>query len=424
MKLSNQPPKGTSDWLPEEFKIRKYIFDTWRKVCISFGYQEYLTPIVESAEIYRAKSGEDVGGKELMFFNDKAGRELAIRPEMTPSVTRMVSKIYNESPKPLKFFSIANFFRNEKPQRGRNREFWQLNYDIFGANSLEADTEIIQIAIEIMLGLGAKKGQFKIFINNRNFLKQFIKSYLGIGEQINKAVRILDKFEKVPLQKTIEDLENAGANCKDYGLLSDFMAGRNLEEIKKYQSERKEANEIEKLLDLLKELGYSDYVKWKPGLSRGFDYYDGMVFEVFDTNPNNARSLFGGGRYNGLAELFGGSSFPAVGAAPGDETIRLFLKSWGLEEQILKNLGTKTKSYFIPVLSEELYLDVQSIAKKLRKEGAVVEIGLELSKLGKALEYANKRKFDFVVIMGSEEKSRGEYKIKNMQSGEEISSKL
>jgi len=127
MPISNLPPKGTSDWNFEEFKIRKYIFDVWRKVSLRFGYEEYLTPIIEKAEIYKAKSGEDIGGKELMSFIDNRGRELAIRPEMTPSVTRMVTRIYNDYPKPLKLFSIANFVRNERPQRGRNREFWQLN---------------------------------------------------------------------------------------------------------------------------------------------------------------------------------------------------------------------------------------------------------------------------------------------------------
>ena len=131
-KISNLPPKGTNDWLPEEFNIRLYIFKTWIKVCQSYGFERYLTPLLENADIYRAKSGEEVGLKELMLVKDRAGRELALRPEMTPSVSRLVSKIYDKYPKPIKFFSVANFIRNEKPQRGRNREFWQLNADIFG----------------------------------------------------------------------------------------------------------------------------------------------------------------------------------------------------------------------------------------------------------------------------------------------------
>ncbi|HXW00588.1 MAG TPA: ATP phosphoribosyltransferase regulatory subunit, partial [Anaerolineae bacterium] len=163
-KLSNQPVKGASDWLPEEFAVRRYIFDTWRKINQQFGYEEYLTPIFESAEIYRAKSGEDIGGKELMVITDPAGRELAIRPEMTPSVTRMVTKFYRQAPKPLRLFSIANFWRNEKPQRGRNREFWQLNTDIFGSKAMAADLEILQLALQIMLAFNPPKGSFTLYL--------------------------------------------------------------------------------------------------------------------------------------------------------------------------------------------------------------------------------------------------------------------
>lgn len=155
--ITNQPPKGTYDWLPEEFKVRKYIFDTWREVCTSFGYQEYLTPLLEYADIYRVKSGEDVGGKELTIITDRGGRELALRPEMTPSVTRLVTKIYKETAKPIRLFSIANFYRNQAPQKGRNREFWQLNFDIFGTHSINADIEIIQVGIEIMKSLNQVK---------------------------------------------------------------------------------------------------------------------------------------------------------------------------------------------------------------------------------------------------------------------------
>jgi len=193
--ISNLPPKGTYDWFPQEFKVRKYIFDKWRKVCTSFGYEEYLTPIVESAEVYRAKSGEDVGGKELMTMTDRAGRELAIRPEMTPSVTRMVTRIYEQSQKPLRLFSIANFMRNEKPQRGRNREFWQLNYDVFGSDSVMADLEIIQIGLEIMLAFQPPKNSFTVFINNRALIDFILNQVAKITEEQRvEVVRTLDKW--------------------------------------------------------------------------------------------------------------------------------------------------------------------------------------------------------------------------------------
>jgi histidyl-tRNA synthetase len=200
MTLSKNPPRGTYDFFPEDFAIQKYIFDTWRKVCTGFGYQEYLGPIVEPAEIWRAKSGEDVGGTELTVITDRTGQpsELALRPEMTPTVTRMVSKIYNEVPKPIRYFSIANFYRNERPQRGRNREFWQLNYDLFGSESLLADVEIIQIAIELILAFDPPKNAFRVSLGNRKMLDAFLSDIVQVEPSIKtQVVRTMDKWEKL-----------------------------------------------------------------------------------------------------------------------------------------------------------------------------------------------------------------------------------
>ena len=170
IKISNQELKGFKDWYPEEMLLRSYIFSKWREVCLSYGFSEYLGPLLENANIYRAKSGEDIGGKELMVFVDQGSRELAIRPEMTPSVVRMVSKIYQSSVKPLKLFSIANFIRNEKPQRGRNREFWQLNCDVFGDKNNFSDLEILQMSIDIMLAFNPPKDSFILKINHRELI--------------------------------------------------------------------------------------------------------------------------------------------------------------------------------------------------------------------------------------------------------------
>ncbi len=419
MKLNNQPPKGTSDWLPEEYRIRKYIFDTWREVCTRFGYEEYLTPILESADVYRAKSGEDVGGKELMTMTDRAGRELAIRPEMTPSVTRMVTKIYNDTPKPLRLFSIANYFRNEKPQRGRNREFWQLNFDIFGSESFNADLEILQIAAEIMIAFGAKREMYKIKVNNRNVLAKIITKFMQLPEEkVPFAVRILDKYPKVPQDKIEELLKELGANVNDWDTLFGALDGyeTSIKLLIGYIRDEESYKETEVLVSKVKTL-YDIDIEFNIGLARGFDYYDGMVFEVFDKNPENNRAMFGGGRYNGLAGIFGTQSFPAVGCAPGDETMKLFLEAWNL----LPNLESQISNqrYYLALLDETFESEIQAIAKSLRVEGKIVEIGLETQKLGKALEYPNKKNIGNVVIFGEEEKSRGVYKIKNMISGEE-----
>lgn len=422
MKISNQPPKGTSDWLPKEYEVRKYIFDTWRKVCTSFGYEEYLTPLVELADVYRAKSGEDLGGKELWTLEDQAGREYAIRPEMTPSVTRMVTRIYNDTPKPIRLFSIANFMRNEKPQRGRNREFWQLNFDIFGTDSINSDIEILQIALEIMLAFNPPKGSFVMFVNNRKLIDYILNEVAKITEEQRvKVVRILDKWEKLEPEDFKTRLEkDAGLSAEQIENLMKFMQSNSADELVVNLPELKDTEgfrSTEIIMEALQIMGYSDWVEFRPNVIRGFDYYDGMVFEVFDNNPENSRSMFGGGRYNGLASIFGVQSFPAVGCAPGDETTKLFLEAWNLLGQAK---DSRPEKYYLPLLSEELVEDRDRISEKLRKEGKVAIDGLESQRMGKALDWANKNEVDYVVILGQDEKSRGVYKIKDMKSGEEV----
>ncbi|WKZ31245.1 MAG: histidine--tRNA ligase [Candidatus Dojkabacteria bacterium] len=419
--ISNEPYKGTADWTPSEFKIRKYIFDSWRSVCTKFGYQEYLTPLLEFADLYRAKSGEDLGGKELMIVIDRSGRELAIRPEMTPSVTRMVSRSYEGEAKPIKLFSIANFMRGEKPQRGRNREFWQLNFDIFGENSINADIEILQVALEIMLSFNPPDGAFTLFVNNRKLIDAVLNRFAQVTpEQRGEVVRILDKWEKEEQSSLIERLTQIGLNEAQIAALRAFMDSKSEQElltnIPQIDSEEGYL-EMRQIIGKLTALGYEKWVKFQPNVIRGFDYYDGMVFEVFDNNPENNRSMFGGGRYNGLAELFGVNSFPATGCAPGDETTKLFLESWGLLGNI--QFDDPTDRYYVPLLDEKFYDEVNRIAAKLRSEGKVVETGFEVEGVGKALKYGNSKNFGNVVIYGDFEAEKGVYKVKDMASGEE-----
>lgn len=424
--FTNIPPKGTSDWLPDEYQIRKYIFDTWRKVCENFGYKEYLTPMVEYADLYRAKSGEDIGGKELTTFEDRGGRELAIRPEMTPSVTRMVSKFYESTPKPIRLFSIANFFRNEKPQKGRNREFWQLNFDIFGSTSTNADIEILVIALEIMLAFNPPVGSFTLNINNRRIIDFILNEFAKVTEEQRVAVvRILDKFEKLTREDFDLRLSQVGLNQEQIENLFIFMSSNSQEELVKAIPKVLENDGMKEVLEItgkLNEYGYSDWFKFTPNVIRGFDYYDGMVFEVSDNNPENKRSLFGGGRYNGLAGIFGGNPFPAVGCAPGDETTKIFLESWGLLENIKSKM--QNEKFYVPVLDESLFDEAFAIANKLRKEGKIVETGLEVERLGKALDRANRESIDKVVILGTIEQSSGIYKIKDMKTGKEVEESL
>lgn len=417
-KLPNIPPKGTNDWPPSEFLVRKYIFDTWRTVCTKFGYEEYLTPLVEYADVYRAKSGEDIGGSELTVFTDRGGRELAIRPEMTPSVTRMVSRDYNASSKPIRLFSIANFYRNENPQRGRNREFWQLNFDIFGNSSLFADIEILTLALEIMLAFNPPKKAFTLRINNRLLIDQILTSINP--EKITQILRILDKYEKIPVTETIIRLTEIGLTADTRQIILDFISSTNLVDLaKKYPSLATSAGYIQtmQIIDTLTANGYEDWIEFNPSVLRGFDYYDGMVFEMFDNNPKNNRSMFGGGRYNGLATIFGVDSFPAVGCAPGDETTRLFLESWDLLPKSSKN------TTYMPILDSNLQNATLNIAKRLR-DIRNIETGLEVQTLNKALEYANKKQFAAIAIYGTSEAEKQTVTIKDLKTGNQQILKL
>ncbi len=425
--LSNQEPKGTRDWLPEEFLIRKYIFDIWRKVCLQYGFEEYLTPLVESAEIYRAKSGEDVGGKELVTFMDLGGRELSIRPEMTPSVTRMVTKVYNKNPKPLKYFSIANFMRNEKPQRGRNREFWQLNADVFGSDSLEADVEIMQLSLDLMLEFDPPQNSFVLAVSNRKLIEAVLD--LAGANKLKEdkktlVIRTLDKWKKLDQADIASRLDETGLDKKSFTVLNKFMSSNSLDKLTQALPKLKNnpgLKEVVTALEKLEELGYGDWIQFDPTVIRGFDYYDGLVFEVYDQKKGNSRTLFGGGRYNGLAEIFGAKNFPAVGIAPGDETIRLFLESWDLLEGILTQPVDK---YYLPLLDKGITKELSHLAKELRSRGLNILVGLEEQKVGKALDFANKKNINKVIILGKDELKKNIYKIKDMRSGEEKEEKL
>ena len=381
MTLSLNPPKWTADWKPEEFRVRKYIFDTWRTVCESFGYEEYLGPLVEDATIWEAKSGEDVGGTELTKITNRNGEisDLALRPEMTPTVTRMISKYQREYTKPIRWFSIANFYRNERPQRWRNREFWQCNVDLFGSESLTADIEVLQMACELMKQFGATSEHYQLYLNDRRVVDAFLNS-LDLDENLRKeAVRTMDKWDKLPEEDFTEVLWEKWLDAGEISMVVQFMKSETLE--------WDAAAEINNIYESLVGLWYGDIVTLKPSLMRWFDYYDGMVFEVFDMHPDNNRAMFGGGRYNWLADIFGvKESIPAVWFAPGDEPMKLFLESWELISEELR-----PERFYIPLLEEGKEEQVMKKAQELRNEGKKVEIWLKVQTEKKAIEVAGKK---------------------------------
>jgi histidyl-tRNA synthetase len=300
-KLSTECYKGVRDFYPEDMAIQNYIFDMWKKTAESFGYQEYSASILEPAELYRTKSGEELVNEQMFTFTDRGDREVALRPEMTPTLARMIATKRKALKFPLRWFSIPNLFRYERPQRGRKREHWQLNCDIMGIAGIEADVEIISLAHAIMKNFGAKSEDFQICVNDRVLLNEKFDN--------QELIKLLDRKEKMPADEFAQKwLEVSG---------------------KEFDSNIMPNEIISELLKKLEEKGIKNVV-FTPTITRGFDYYTGIVFEVFDTHPDNRRALFGGGRYDNLLEIFGVEPVPTVGFGMGDVTIRDFLETHNL----------------------------------------------------------------------------------------------
>lgn len=396
-KLGTEAYKGVRDFYPADQAIQNYIFSTWRKSVESFGYSEYNTSILEPAELYKAKSGEEIVNEQTYTFTDRGEREVTLRPEMTPSVARLVAAKKRELSFPLRWYSIQNFFRYERPQRGRVREFWQLNCDMFGVDSVSADIEIIQLAYNIMKSFGARDGDFKIYINNAKLFRENIQSKLKNPEYFSAAKKLIDAIAKLPQ-------EEFDAKWSE---LSDQKFDRNIP-----------ANEeIDSIVSILNKLGI-DNVEYNPILTRGFDYYTGTVFEVYDTNPENRRALFGGGRFDDLLSLFGEDKVPAVGFGMGDVTMRDFLEVRGL----LPQFNSPAKLYIVNAgVSDEKLLE---LATELREKGLTVSVDLSGKKIGDQIKKAVKDAIEFVVVIGDNELSSGEVSIKHLSSEKEEKMKL
>ncbi len=428
MTLWLQPPRGTQDRFPDEFAVRKHIFDTWRKVCLSFGYEEYLWPLVEHADIWRAKSGEDVWGSELTLITDREGKisDLALRPEMTPSVTRMVASKYPSLSKPIRWFSIANFYRNERPQRGRNREFRQLNIDMFGETSQLAELEALQMAMEIMFAFDAPQDSFVLKINHRHLIENFLLEVVGLSpEQKTNMIRLMDKWEKLPREAFVATAIELGASTSQTEQVVQFLSATSLSELLEVLpalATQPSIAEMQLLMQQMSDIWYGAWITFVPSLMRWFDYYDGLVFEVFDKHPDNNRAMFGGGRYNGLAEIFGSKEqIPAIGSAPGDEPMRLFLESWGLLQAIQNKIQ---EVIYVQLLDASVALEAARLAIRLRKEGNNVELSTQVKTAQKAFSYAEKKGYTQLILIWNDEIHSQTVKIKHIHTGEEKSISL
>jgi histidyl-tRNA synthetase len=416
--LSSQPYKGTRDYFPEEKRAQNYIFNTWRNVVESFGYEEYGAPILEPIDIYAAKSGQELVNDQTYVFTDRGGRTVAIRPEMTPTISRMVAARRQELAYPARLYSVANFMRYERPQRGREREFWQLNVDLFGVDEVVADIEIISIADTILKKFGASDGDYIVRVNNRKFINYMMAEYLSLdADQAHAMIKLFDRRNKMSDRDFKEQVANVYGLVDgaiefntEFGKIEQLLAAKNLDELPPRLLSSPALDELRQVFEGLKKSGVTAAI-FDASLMRGFDYYTGNVFEVFDTHPDNNRSLFGGGRYDGLVGMFGAEPISAVGMAPGGTMIENFLSVHGL----LPSNESLTKIYIVVI--DDALDSARAIATMLRTAGVNTEVDITSRKIDKKIKTATKKHIRHALFVGANDADT--FMLKDLTTGQE-----
>ena len=415
-KVNTEAYKGVRDFYPADMAIQNYIFSTMKKAAESFGYSEYGASVLEPASLYRAKSGEEIVNEQTYTFTDKGDREVSLRPEMTPTVARMIAGKLKEFSFPLRWYSIPNLFRYEQPQKGRTREHWQLNVDIFGVKNINAEVEVISMASEIMHGFGLKDNNFEIKINNRKVVNYILNELFSLTPEVAyKVAKLIDrklKMKIVEFEAAIQTLIPERS--------SEFLTllnSKNFEEFVSHLPESAQAHEgiteIKDVIGKLEKLGITNAV-FEQTVMRGFDYYTGVVFEVYDTNQENIRAIFGGGRYDDLLAIFNKEKVPAVGFGMGDVVIRDILETYKLLPTILP-----ASDLYICTFNESSLGYAQDLAQKLREQGLKVSVDYSNKKIGEQIKYADKNRIPFIICVGDEEVKTGQFKLKELATGKE-----
>jgi histidyl-tRNA synthetase len=403
-KLKTENYKGVRDFYPRDVFFQEYIFETWRKTVESFGFEEYNASLLENSEIYKAKTSEEIINNQTYSFIDRGDREVTLRPEMTPTLARMIAAKKRELSFPLRFYSIPNCFRYERPQRGRMREFWQLNVDILNVkNDKFYDIEIIKLINKILLNFKATSSDFTIKINSRTLLNSVYENYYEFNK--NEALtfqRLLDKKDKITEAEFSKEYEKI--TDKEYKDISDI-------DDKKV---KKELGYINEIIDVCNKAGINN-IEFDQNIVRGFDYYTGIVFEVFDNNPENNRALFGGGRYENLIDLFESVkddvNISGIGFGIGDVPMMNFLESRNLLPEFVSSADI-----LVGIISDDQkvidYAD--GVANELREKGKNVSVNYDNKKVGDIMKIAEKNGIKSVVIIGEKECEEMGYEIKTI----------
>ncbi len=419
MEMRLERVKGTRDFLPEEMAKRRWVFERIRETFERYNFREVLTPTFEYTDLFRLRSGEEVV-KQLYAFLDKGGRDVSLRPDMTSSVARLYVNRFQNAPKPVKWYYIANMFRYEEPQSGRFREFWQAGVELIGSDKVEADAEVIALFVESYLATGLE--DFTVNIGDRVLLDEFAKM-LGVGDDIG-LMRLIDKKDKLSREDFIGALKEFGLSDEGLERVLSLVEIKGkpdevlpmAEELFGSEEAKKEIERLYELVDLLDAYGVSKWIRIDLGIARGFDYYTSVVFEAIAPNDLGIGSIGGGGRYDNLIEVFGGKPTPATGFAIGLERLIPILEWRGL----IPEPKLKPEVYVIPIGQERVVRKVAiEVVTALREAGIEADVELIGRKLRKALDYAGRLGVPFVVLIGKRDLEGGKVTVRDMESGEQ-----
>jgi histidyl-tRNA synthetase len=423
MALSKQPYKGTRDFFPAQMRVRNFIFQKMAEVSELYAYEPYDGPMLEEVELYLAKSGEELINEQIYSFKDRGDRFVAIRPELTPTVARMVSQIHREVAKPLRWYSIPNLMRYEKMQKARLREFWQYNADIFGAGE-DGDFEILQLVISIYEGFGANQEHFEILINDRRLVDFVFKELLQLSPEANqKLYKLMDKKNKMPAEKFSAEVHNITQDPQKTQVFEDYSNLKTGADIHAFVLKYRPAIDVInfeavapllRLINKISDFKLMEYIKFDSSIVRGLDYYTGMVFEVFDKHPDNRRALAGGGSYANLLQIFNEPPLAGVGVGMGEPGLTEFLKGHNL----LKDFTKQELDVMVTYQVHEAEKAALHLAQNLREAGIRTETMFGESKVKKVFTHSDRKNVRFVAFMGSDEVSKGEVQIRDLDAKE------
>ena len=409
MKKVIQSVKGTRDFYPEQMAVRIWLYNIMREVAESFGYQEYEAPILETLDLYAAKSGEELVKEQSYVFTDRGGTEITLRPELTPSLARMVAQKQNELSFPVRWWSFGPFWRYERPQKGRTREFFQWNVDMLGVSSPEADAENAAVLATFFQRVGLTPQQVIIKINNRRLMEDRFNA-LDIPAERRPAVSSwIDRREKMSPEAWMEYGKQIDLSPEQITKLKEMLADKDLWQ---------QSNELTRFFAVIDALRLREYFEFDPSIMRGLLYYTGTVFEAWEVGGDIKRSILGGGRYDNLTQDVGGERVPGVGFAMGDVVISLILEKYDL---LPKDLSVNPAPVLVTVFNEECLLESFKLASELRRAGLNVICYPEAVKLQKQFKYADRIGAKVTLVMGPDEVEQGRVAVKNLINGEQVS---